>query len=83
VPMILSDLDVHREQAAHSASYFEMDDPAALANHIMRVSQQSDPPSIRDFVPGHDDRVAAFAADFARVIQNALRPRRNICNKVG
>jgi glycosyltransferase involved in cell wall biosynthesis len=73
VPMILSDLDVHREQAAGSASYFGMDDPAALADQIIRVSQESGVPSVRSFVPGHDDRVAAFAAGFVKLIQNALK----------
>jgi glycosyltransferase involved in cell wall biosynthesis len=72
VPMILSDLDVHREQAAVSASYFGMDDPAALADQIMRVSQESGGPLVRSFVPGHDERVAAFAAGFGRLIRNAL-----------
>lgn len=81
VPMILSDLDVHREQAAGSASYFQTDDPAALADLIVRVSQQSDASSIRDFVPGHDDRVAAFATDFATVIRNTLRPASNAGGK--
>ena len=42
VPMILSDLDVHREQTAGTASYFGTDDPAALADHLMRVSQDSE-----------------------------------------
>ena len=73
VPMILSDLDVHREQAAGSANYFGMDDPAALADHIIRVSQDSDAPSVRSFVPGHDDRVAAFAADFANTVRRAIQ----------
>ena len=73
VPMILSDLDVHREQTAGTASYFGTDDPATLADHLMRVSQDSDAPSVRSFVPGHDDRVAAFAAGFVRLVQNALK----------
>jgi len=73
VPMILSDLEVHREQAAASASYFGTDDPATLAGHLMRASQDSGAPSIRSLVPGHDDRVAAFAADFANTVQHAIQ----------
>lgn len=73
VPMILSDLDVHREQAIGSANFFGMDDPAALADQIMRVSQDSDAPSVRSFVLGHDDRVAAFADGFVGLIQSALK----------
>ena len=71
--MILSDLDVHREQTAGTASYFGTDDPATLADHLMRASQDSGAPSIRCLVPGHDDRVAAFAADFANTIQHAIQ----------
>ncbi|WOH48827.1 glycosyltransferase family 4 protein [Bradyrhizobium sp. sBnM-33] len=73
VPMILSDLDVHREQTNDTASYFGTDDPATLADHIIRVSQESGVPSVRSFVPGHDDHVAAFATGFARVIENTLK----------
>ena len=73
VPMILSDLDVHREQAAASASFFGTDDPATLADHLMRVSQGSEVPVVRSFVPGHDDRVAAFAANFAETVRHAIR----------
>ena len=73
VPMILSDLDVHREQTIGTASYFGTDDPATLADHLMRVAQDSDAPLIRNLVPGHDDRVAAFAADFANTVRHVIR----------
>lgn len=72
VPMILSDLDVHREQAGDSASYFGTDDPATLAEHLVRVMQGPGAPSVRSFVPGHDERVAAFAADFANTVEYAI-----------
>lgn len=72
VPMILSDLDVHREQAAASANYFGTDDAETLAGHLMRASQDSCVPSIRSLVPGHDERVAAFAADFASMIRRTM-----------
>jgi len=73
VPMILSDLDVHREQAA-SASFFGTDDPEALAGHLMRLAQDAGGPSVRSLVPGHDDRVEAFAADFAGMIRRTIQP---------
>ena len=41
VPMILSDLDVHREQAGDDAAYFGPDDAAALAN-VLREFQPID-----------------------------------------
>jgi glycosyltransferase involved in cell wall biosynthesis len=73
VPMILSDLDVHREQAGGTASYFGTDDPATLADHIVRVAQESAVPLVRSLVPNHDDRVAAFATDFANTVRHAIR----------
>ena len=75
VPMILSDLDVHREQTNGTASYFGTDDPAALADHLMRALQDAGAPMIRSLVPGQDDRVAAFAAGFANTVRDAIRFR--------
>ena len=71
--MILSDIDVHREQTAGAASYFKVDKPAVLAKYLLYAMQESGPPIIRDLQPNLDERVAAFAADFARTIQNAMR----------
>ncbi|WP_028351358.1 glycosyltransferase family 4 protein [Bradyrhizobium murdochi] len=73
VPMILSDLDVHREQTNDTASYFGTDDPATLADHLMRVSQDSEASIIRNLVPYQDHRVAAFAADFGNTVQRAMQ----------
>jgi glycosyltransferase involved in cell wall biosynthesis len=73
VPMILSDLDVHREQTTGTARYFGTDDPATLADHLMRVARESAAPSVRNLVPGHDDRVASFAADFATTVRHAIQ----------
>lgn len=71
VPMILSDLEVHREQTGGTASYFETDDPAALADHLARVANDSAAPFARSLVLDQDDRVAAFATDFANAVQRA------------
>ena len=73
VPMILSDLDVHREQTAGTARYFGTDDPATLADHLMRVAQGSEASIIRNLVPHQDHRVAAFAADFVGTVQRAMQ----------
>jgi glycosyltransferase involved in cell wall biosynthesis len=73
VPMILSDLDVHREQTAGAARYFGTDDPVTLADHLMRAWQDSEAPVIRNLVPHQDDRVAAFAADFADTVRQAVQ----------
>ncbi|UPJ29870.1 MULTISPECIES: glycosyltransferase family 1 protein [unclassified Bradyrhizobium] len=72
VPMILSDLDVHREQAEGAALFFGTEDPAVLAHHLMRVSQESNEFVVRDLIPQHEVRVAAFASDFAGMIRRAV-----------
>jgi glycosyltransferase involved in cell wall biosynthesis len=71
VPMILSDLDVHREQAGGTASYFGVNDPAALADHLSNWQVQA-PTIVRDLLPNLDERVAAFAADFVRMAHRAV-----------
>jgi glycosyltransferase involved in cell wall biosynthesis len=72
VPMILSDIDVHREQTADSARYFGIDDPAALANHLLNAVQISGSVVIRNLLLNLDERVAAFATDFVLTIRSAM-----------
>ena len=76
VPFILSDIDVHREQAGNKACYFGLDDPATLADQLWAALQTAGPPVARDLLPDVDQRVAAFAADFARVVQNTVQSSR-------
>ena len=68
VPMILSDIPVHREQAGASARYFDVEDAQGLAGHIAAVSKEK-PAVARDLLPDLDDRVASFAADFVAAIE--------------
>jgi len=75
VPMILSDLDVHREQAIGTASYFGTDDAVALADHLMRTFEDSEGPVVRNLLPDQDVRVAAFATDFAKTVRLAMQAR--------
>jgi glycosyltransferase involved in cell wall biosynthesis len=72
VPMILSDIAVHREQTSGSARYFAVDDPEVLADQLSQVSQNSEGFVVRNLVPGLDARVASFAADFAFAIRRAI-----------
>ncbi len=69
VPMILSDIDVHREQTAGAARYFGVDDPVALADHLMQISEMNSPPTVRNIVPHQDDNVRAFARSFSDAIR--------------
>lgn len=73
VPMILSDLDVHREQTAGAACYFGPDDPKTLADHLVRALQDSQASVVRNVVPNQEHRVATFAADFAATIHQAVQ----------
>nr|WP_233475867.1 glycosyltransferase family 1 protein [Bradyrhizobium brasilense] len=81
VPMILSDIDVHREQTAGAARYFGVDDPVGLADHLMQVSEMNSPPSVRNIVPHQDENVRAFAMSFSDAMRrspselNEQRPR--------
>ena len=72
VPMILSDIDVHREQTADTARYFGIDDPAALANHLLHAVQIPGSVVIRNLLLNLDERVAAFATDFVLTIRTAI-----------
>ena len=76
--MILSDLDVHREQTAGMAQYFGTDDAAALANHLSRAVGDIGPCFARNLVPGLDERVSKFAADFANAVCSSLESWRGV-----
>ncbi|KRQ98347.1 glycosyltransferase family 4 protein [Bradyrhizobium valentinum] len=71
VPMVLSDIDVHREQADSNAVYFDVNDPSSLANHLAKVLQNSEPALIRNLLPDVNTRVAAFASEFVKTVQRA------------
>jgi glycosyltransferase involved in cell wall biosynthesis len=73
VPMILSDIGVHREQTAGAARYFGVDDPVALADHLMQVSQRAGGLVVRNVISHQDDNVSAFAASFAATMRRAVQ----------
>jgi glycosyltransferase involved in cell wall biosynthesis len=69
VPMILSDIDVHREQTNGMARCFGADDAEALANHLSDSLQDGAPVVPRELVSAIDDRAGAFATDFVTMIR--------------
>lgn len=71
VPMIVSDLDVHREQTGGSAAYFNVDDAATLAGHLAEAAAKDGPVHVRQLGSSVDNRVAKFAVDFADAIKRA------------
>jgi glycosyltransferase involved in cell wall biosynthesis len=74
VPMILSDIDVHREQTDGMARYFGADDAEALANHLSDCLQDGKRVIARDLLPDLDDRARAFATSFANMIRQTAEP---------
>lgn len=72
VPMILSAIPVHREQAGAGARYFEVEDAEALAGHLAAISQAVGPLAMRNLLPGLDERVAAFATDFIGAVEKCV-----------
>src|SRR5205823_8577731 len=61
VPMILSDLDVHREQTVGKACYFGTDSPAALADHLAEAANNTQPHFVRHLVADVVGCVSMFA----------------------
>ncbi|MFB6451667.1 glycosyltransferase family 4 protein [Bradyrhizobium tunisiense] len=71
VPMIVSDLEVHREQTGDSATYFDVDDARALARHFVEAGSKDEPFQVRQLGSTVENRVAKFADDFADAIKRA------------
>jgi glycosyltransferase involved in cell wall biosynthesis len=76
VPMILSDINVHREQTDGMARYFGTDDAEALANHLSDCLQDGKPVVARDLLPDLDNRARAFATSFAKMIRETAEATR-------
>lgn len=72
VPMLLSDLDVHREQAGGIARFFERNSADALADALAATSPA---PSVDDeaLAGAAHTRMRAFADAFVALVQAALR----------
>nr|WP_249142186.1 glycosyltransferase family 1 protein [Bradyrhizobium diazoefficiens] len=73
VPMVLSDIDVHREQAEDGALYFHPDDPHRLANHLQSFAKPAF--VVRDMNKELGERVRQFAESFVFTIERVLRER--------
>ncbi|MFB9265897.1 glycosyltransferase family 4 protein [Bradyrhizobium erythrophlei] len=75
-PMILSDIDVHREQTEGTARYFATNDPKALADHMSEAMECAGPMVVRDLQDNVEERVKAFVADFVCLAQEVMRSSR-------
>ncbi len=74
VPMLLSDLRVHREQAGEGADYFDAEGAGQLAS-LMALHEDSPDPSRRDrqqeAIAASQNRVKQFAVDFSETVERA------------
>jgi glycosyltransferase involved in cell wall biosynthesis len=75
VPMLLSDLRVHREQAGAGADYF---DPEAAAQLTSLIARHEDSPDLlrqereKKAIAASHQRVKQFAADFSDTVERAM-----------
>src|SRR6202042_2081069 len=69
VPMILSDIDVDREQTGGAARDFGAGDAEALAYLRSDSLHEGKPVVARDLLPDLDERSRAFATGFANMVR--------------
>jgi glycosyltransferase involved in cell wall biosynthesis len=73
VPMLLSDIAVHREQMQDAATYFDADDAKCLAAKLREITLNSPPLTLhREPDAQNDENVCRFARDFATVVDKAI-----------
>ena len=72
VPMLLSDIGVHREQMGEGAEYFDPDNAVALAEKLREAGVGTRPSAEAQLRVQNDDNVGRFARDFVAVAQSAI-----------
>jgi glycosyltransferase involved in cell wall biosynthesis len=80
-PLLLSDLSVHREQAAEDASYFDRYSKDSLARALAEFKQVSRVERVARAQRANalaQERVRAFARDFSQVVQCAVAGRQRM-----
>ena len=76
VPMLLSDLEVHREQMGEKASYFERQSAASLADALQRfqpLAQSQRQAMIDSAQVSAGQRVSRFGDDFTRLVESCVK----------
>lgn len=75
IPMILSDIPVHREQAGKEAIYFNPNSPEALADALMNFSLLGKNKKMQRDISGGAaaKRSREFAYDFFNIVERAIR----------
>jgi glycosyltransferase involved in cell wall biosynthesis len=75
VPMLLSNLRVHREQAGDCASYFDAQAAGQLASLMARHQDMADPSRAereKDAIAASQKRVKQFAVDFSATVERTM-----------
>jgi len=73
VPMLLSDIAVHREQMENAATYFNADDVEGLAAKLQEIALARPPlPLAREPHAQSNEKICHFARDFAVVVDRAI-----------
>ena len=73
VPMLLSDIPVHREQMGCGATYFDAHDANDLAAKLRNVVVNGDQPTaVRGPNAQNDESVQRFAREFVSVAERAV-----------
>ena len=70
VPVILSDIAVHREQQPPCASYFDPDDAAALASAMERCREEPESAARQELARSARKRLPTRRAEFARCFED-------------
>jgi glycosyltransferase involved in cell wall biosynthesis len=77
VPMLLSDIAVHREQMKNGATYFIADDAKSLAENLREIASANPPLTLpRKPHAQCNENVRRFARDFAMVVDKAIAQSR-------
>ena len=75
-PLVLSGINVHREQAGESAIYFDAHSPASTAEALMTAWERTPPTTVRERHAVAAESAAARIRDFAFAFANAAETAR-------
>ena len=74
VPLILSNIDIHKEQAGNKATFFQYDDYHSLARVLLKIWNKKKRKSrnTKKILKINSNRIKTFAQDFDNLIKNTI-----------
>lgn len=74
VPLILSNIDIHKEQAGNKATFFQYNDYRSLARVLLRIWNKKRRKSLntKKILKINSNRIKTFAQDFDNLIKNTI-----------